>query len=135
MKKNLLVFTFTALFLISSAFALDVNSLENLTPVQKQKISQVQHKYKVENDAIEQKIITYNSKIAEIKKDVTKSPSEIDMLTSAYQKNIDTLKTEQKNLEETTDSSYKTILTEEQYNSWKTQQLNTQNAFQNFLKK
>lgn len=135
MKKNLLILTLCAFIAAGSAFAADINSLEGLTPAQKQKISQIQHQFKIQNDAIEQKIITYNSKISEVKNDVNKSTAEADILTSAYQKNIDTLKLEQKKLEESTDASYKTVLTEEQYKSLKEQQTNVEDAFQNFLKK
>lgn len=136
MKKNILL-TISALVLISSNIALaeDFDSLENITPVQKQKLSQIHFKYKQDYNSLEQRIIEYNSKMAVLQKDTEKSPAEIAMLKAAYERNLKTLKAQQAQLETDTDTLYKNVLTEEQYAQYKSQKQQTEDAFNNFLQK
>ena len=72
---------------------------------------------------------------AQVKNDKDKTPEQVLLLTSAYERNLSTLKTQQKVLEQKTDAMYKSVLTPEQYNQYKAQQLNVQDSFNNFLQK
>ncbi len=136
MKKTTLLIGVMALLASSSvAIAEGFDSLENITPAQKQKLTQIQYNYKQENNSLETRIMDYNNKINQVKNDPDKTPEQVSLLTSAYERNLATLKAQQKVLEQKTDSMYKSILTPEQYNQYKVQQINVQNSFDNFLKK
>ena len=136
MKKTTLLIGIVALLASSSlAFAEGFDSLENITPAQKQKLTQIQYNYKQENNSLEMRIMDYNNKINQVKNDPDKTPEQVSLLTSAYERNLATLKAQQKVLEQRTDSMYKSILTPEQYNQYKVQQINVQDSFNNFLQK
>ncbi len=135
MKKFLLI-TLVVLFLSSNyVFAGNFDNLNGITPVQKQKLSQIQFRYKNDYNAIEQSLIDYNSKLSKLEQETDKSPSDIAMLKAAYERNIKTLKAQQLKLESDTDELYKSVLTEEQYKQYQTQKIQTQEAFNNFLQK
>ena len=116
MKKSLIVLTALLLMNSTVVWADDFSGIDGITADQRQKLSRIHFKYKTENNNLEQKIIEYNSMIINLKNSSgdNKSPSDIAKLTEAYQKNIDTLKEEQKKLEEETKSLYKAVFTEEQ---------------------
>ena len=136
MKKTTLLLGIIAILASSaSVFAEGFDSLENITPAQKQKLTQIQYNYKQENNSLEMRIMDYNNKIAQVKNDKDKTPEQVSLLTSAYERNLSTLKTQQKILEQKTDAMYKSVLTPEQYNQYKAQQLNVQDSFNNFLQK
>ncbi|HIS88196.1 TPA: hypothetical protein IAA87_02055 [Candidatus Avigastranaerophilus faecigallinarum] len=136
MKKTTLFLGIIALLASSvSVFAEGFDSLENITSAQKQKLTQIQYNYKQENNSLEMRIMDYNNKIAQVKNDKDKTPEQVSLLTSAYERNLSTLKTQQKILEQKTDAMYKSVLTPEQYNQYKAQQLNVQDSFNNFLQK
>ena len=136
MKKTTLLLGIIAILASSaSVFAYGFDSLENITPAQKQKLTQIQYNYKQENNSLEMRIMDYNNKIAQVKNDKDKTPEQVSLLTSAYERNLSTLKTQQKILEQKTDAMYKSVLTPEQYNQYKAQQLNVQDSFNNFLQK
>ena len=136
MKKTTLFLGIIALLASSvSVFAEGFDSLENITSAQKQKLTQIQYNYKQENNSLEMRIMDYNNKIAQVKNDKDKTPEQVLLLTSAYERNLSTLKTQQKVLEQKTDAMYKSVLTPEQYNQYKAQQLNVQDSFNNFLQK
>lgn len=136
MKKTTLFLGIIALLASSvSVFAEGFDSLENITSAQKQKLTQIQYNYKQENNSLEMRIMDYNNKIAQVKNDPDKTPEQVTLLTSAYERNLSTLKTQQKILEQKTDAMYKSILTPEQYNQYKAQQINVQDSFNNFLQK
>ena len=136
MKKTTLFLGIIALLASSvSVFAESFDSLENITSAQKQKLTQIQYNYKQENNSLEMRIMDYNNKIAQVKNDKDKTPEQVSLLTSAYERNLSTLKTQQKVLEQKTDAMYKSVLTPEQYNQYKAQQLNVQDSFNNFLQK
>lgn len=134
-KTTLLLGIITILASSASVFAEGFDSLENITPAQKQKLTQIQYNYKQENNSLEMRIMDYNNKIAQVKNDKDKTPEQVSLLTSAYERNLSTLKTQQKILEQKTDAMYKSVLTPEQYNQYKAQQLNVQDSFNNFLQK
>lgn len=135
MKKILLVIMVALFFNLNSVFAQDFDNLEGITPAQKQKLSQIHFRYKNEYNSIEQNIIEYNSKLAKLSQETDKSPSDIAMLKSAYERNLKTLKAQQEKLDIDIDELYKSILTEEQYKQYKAQKVQTQEAFNNFLQK
>ncbi len=135
MKKILLVIMVALFFNLNSVFAQDFDNLEGITPAQKQKLSQIHFRYKNEYNSIEQNIIEYNSKLAKLSQETDKSPSDIAMLKSAYERNLKTLKAQQEKLDIDIDELYKSVLTEEQYKQYKAQKVQTQEAFNNFLQK
>ena len=135
MKKILLVIMVALFFNLNSVFAQDFDNLEGITPAQKQKLSQIHFRYKNEYNSIEQNIIEYNSKLAKLSQETDKSPSDIAMLKSAYERNLKTLKAQQEKLDIDVDELYKSVLTEEQYKQYKAQKAQTQEAFNNFLQK
>lgn len=136
MKKTALLLGIVAILASSNVvFAEGFDALEGITPAQMQKLTQIQHNFKQENNSLEMRIMEYNNKIAQIKNDVDKTPEQISLLTGAYERNLSTLKTQQKILEQKTDALYKSVMTIEQYNQYKAQQINVQDAFKNFLQK
>ena len=136
MKKTTLLFGVMAVLASSGiVFAEGFDSLDGITPVQMQKLTKIQYNFKQENNSLEMRIMDYNNKIAQVKNDPDKTPEQVTLLTSAYERNLSTLKTQQKILEQKTDAMYKSILTPEQYNQYKAQQINVQDSFNNFLQK
>ena len=57
------------------------------------------------------------------------------VLTSAYQRNIESLKAQQEELANKLDDDYKSILTDEQYKQYILQKEYAQNSFSKFLQK
>ncbi len=136
MKKTTLLLGVMAVLASSGiVFAEGFDSLDGITPVQMQKLTKIQYNFKQENNSLEMRIMDYNNKIAQVKNDPDKTPEQVTLLTSAYERNLSTLKTQQKILEQKTDAMYKSILTPEQYNQYKAQQINVQDSFNNFLQK
>ncbi len=136
MKKTTLLLGVMAILASSGiVFAEGFDSLDGITPVQMQKLTKIQYNFKQENNSLEMRIMDYNNKIAQVKNDPDKTPEQVTLLTSAYERNLSTLKTQQKILEQKTDAMYKSILTPEQYNQYKAQQINVQDSFNNFLQK
>ena len=136
MKRTAILIGIATFFAFSGVvFAEGFDSLEGLTPAQMQKLTQIQYNFKQENNSLEMRIMDYNNKIAQVKNDKDKTPEQVSLLTSAYERNLSTLKTQQKILEQKTDAMYKSVLTPEQYNQYKAQQLNVQDSFNNFLQK
>ena len=135
--KKLILFS-TVICLLCSAnvvFAEDFDSLEGITAAQKQQLTQIQYNFKQENNSLETRIMEYNNKIEQVKNDKDKTTEQAALLTSAYERNLSTLKTQQKLLEQKTDNLYKSVLTDEQYNQYKAQQTNVQDSFNKFLQK
>ncbi|MCD7740073.1 MAG: hypothetical protein LUH11_01835 [Candidatus Gastranaerophilales bacterium] len=136
MKKIALLLGFMFVFCSSSVvFAGDFDSLEGLSDTQKQKLTEIQLNYKQQNDSLENQIMDYNNKLQQVKNDKEKTPSQISLISSAYERNIETLKTRQEQLKQETDASYKTIMTEEQFKQYQAQQLKVDDAFDKFLQK
>lgn len=135
MKKFLLAFV--ALGIICSAnvvMADSFDSLQNLTPVQKQKLTQIQFSYKNQIDSLETRIMEYKNKLARAKSDTTKTKEQIALLTSTYERNISTLETQKEQLESAMDNAYKSVMTLEQYKQYRAQQINVQDAFSEFVR-
>lgn len=79
--------------------------------------------------------MVYTNKINRVKQDPDKSPEQVSLLTSAFERNIETYKSQQKLLEKTLNEQYKNVMTPEQYSQYADQQVNVQDAFSKFLQK
>ncbi len=135
MKKTILLFGLVCAFLGTAAFADVFDSLQGITPAQKQKLTQIQFNYKQQNNAIETRITEYNNKINQLKQDKDRTPEQIELLSGAYERNLETFKAQQKQLEKETDDLYKANLTDEQYLQYRALQMNVQDSFNDFLQK
>ena len=100
MKKILLAFAIIGIIYSSNVvFAESFDTLQNLTPTQKQKLSQIQFSYKNQLDALENKIMAYQDKLAKAKADTTKTKEQIALMIGAYERNIATLEAQKKQIE------------------------------------
>lgn len=135
MKKFLLALSIVGIFVsCNTVIAESFDSLQNLTPVQKQKLSQIQFNYKSQIDALENRIMDYKNKLARAKADVTKSKEQLALITSAYERNIQTLETQKAQLEDAMKNSYRSVMTPEQFKQYSTQQIKVQDAFSEFVR-
>ena len=135
MKKFLLALSIVGIFVsCNTVMAESFDSLQNLTPVQKQKLSQIQFNYKSQIDALENRIMDYKNKLARAKADVTKSKEQLALITSAYERNIQTLETQKAQLEDAMKNSYRSVMTPEQFKQYSTQQIKVQDAFSEFVR-
>ena len=135
MKKSVITLTaLSILFASNIAMAEGFDNISNLTPVQKQKLNQIHFNYKQENNALETKIMSYESKLAEVKNDANKSAQEKALIISTYERNISTLNAQKKQLEEAMQKSYQTVMTPQQYQQYSTQQIKVQDAFSEFVR-
>ena len=135
MKKFLLALSIVGI--IGSAnivMAESFDSLKNLTPVQKQKLSQIQFNYKAQLDELDNRIMDYQNKLARAKADITKSQEQKALITSAYERNIQTLQTQKSQIEDAMKASYKSVMTPEQFKQYSTQQIKVQDAFSEFVR-
>jgi len=134
--KRILTSIFILTFLISgSAFADMFDNLSNLSPAQKEQLTEAYNNYKKLNNEIETQIMSYNSKMAQVQKETDKTASDIQILVSAYQRNIESLKAEQERLDKHLEDSYKSIMTQEQFGQYQLQKDFAQSAFAKFLQK
>ena len=135
MKKFLLALSIVGIIASTNVvMAESFDSLQNLTPIQKQKLSQIQFNYKSQIDELENRIMEYQNKLAKAKEDVTKSKEQKALITSAYERNIQTLKTQKSQLEDAMKASYKSVMTTEQYKQYSMQQIKVQDAFSEFVR-
>ena len=135
MKKILLTLSIVGIIAsVNIAMAESFDSLQNLTPVQKQKLTQIQFNYKSQIDALDNRIMDYKNKLAKAQADVTKSKEQKALITSSYQRNIQTLETQKAQLEEAMRNSYKSVMTAEQFREYSSQQLKVQDAFSEFVR-
>ncbi len=136
MKKLLVFLSVLCLLNVGLSSLADIfDNLENLSPSQKDELTRIYQKYKTENNTIETRIMEFTSKINSLKADTEKTPEQIAVLIGAYERNLSTLKDQQKQLTEETEVAYKTVMTAEQYKQFKEQQVNVQDAFNKFLQK
>ena len=134
MNKIALILGIIGLFCVSNVAMADVfDSLENITPAQKQQISNVQNSFKIKNNDLEMRISNYTDKIARIQSDADKTQEQKSLLIGAYERNITTLKNQQNILQKETDAAYKSILTDNQYKQYQAMQLNVNESFNKFL--
>lgn len=136
MKKLIATLSILVLFATTgTAFADDFSALQGLTAVQKQQLSQVQFRFKQENDALNNKIIDYQNKLAQLNKQTEKTPEQIALIKATYERNIATFKAQQDTLKKQMEASYKNVMTQEQFQQYQAQQIQVEDAFANFLRK
>ncbi len=136
MKKYSLILALS--FLLSSiniCYAINIENISNLTPEQKTKIAEIQTAYTKEYNENETKIMDYTNKLNQIKADTEKTADQISILAGAYERNLIAIKARQQQLKNETEEQYHALLTEEQYKEYQMQQLQVDNAFNEFLKK
>ena len=132
--RKILLFVF--MFFISiPVFAQDFSYLDDLSAVQKQKLTQIYHSYKQENQSLEMRIMDYQEKLKKLESIQDKKVEQIDLLKSAYERNIKTLAVQQELLKSKTERMYETVMTPNQYKQHLAQQMQIENAFSDFLRK
>ncbi len=134
-KRNLLIIFAVLFYFFVPAFAQEFAYLEDLTAVQKQKLSQIDYSYEQERKSLEMRILSYQDKLDKVKEMDDKSIEQINLLVSAYERNIKTLQVLQNQLKQKTEESYKTVMTPKQYKQYLAQQLQVENEFSDFIKK
>lgn len=135
-KLGLLIVLSLIILSKSNVFAVEIfDSLENLTPEQKRQMYNVSNIYKIKNNELLKKILSYTDRLAKLETDAAKTQEQIELLFGAYERNIETLKKQQELLSKETDELYKMILTDKQYKQYQELQKNVQNSFNKFLKK
>ena len=113
----------------------DFAYLENLSAVQKQQLNRIYHSYKQENNSLEMRIINYKDKLIKLQEVSDISEEQANLLKTAYERNINVLTTQQERLKEQTEQQYKSVMSPEQYKQHLAQQMQVENAFNEFLRK
>ena len=136
-KKLLLTGILTAGILFSglTSFAVKIEEIPGLTSEQKAELAKISENYTKEYNALETSIMNYTDKLNRVKADKEKSAEQISLLTGAYERNLESLKSRKTLLENTTDAKYKELLTQEQYQILKSQDQTVQSSFDKFLQK
>lgn len=135
MKKSVITLTaLSILFASNIAMAEGFDNISNLTPVQKQKLNQIHFNYKQENNTLETKIMSYESKLAEVKNDANKSAQEKALIISTYERNISTLKAQQNAVKSNAEKLYQTVMTPAQYQQHTMQGAQAEMQINEFLK-
>lgn len=136
MKKIIVLFGILFILSLSApVFANDFSYLENLTPVQKEQLTRIYQSYKQENNSLDMQIMSYKNKMAQLENKSDKTIEQVNLLKSAYERNIAALTSRQNQLKTKTEDLYKGVMTPEQYKQHQAQQLQTENAFSDFLRK
>ncbi len=117
MKKIILILS----LLISMNFVLadSFDEIEGLTLPQKQKLTNIQFEFNQKNNNLNARIDEYTKKMDAVKNDEDKTEAQKSLLTGAYERNLETLKAQQRMLLTETENLYKSVLTEEQYKIYK----------------
>ena len=134
-KKLFLLIIVLSAFGSIPAFSQDFAYIENLSPVQKQQLSRVYQAYKQENNSLEMRIINYKDKLIQLQDVSDISVEQIELLRTSYERNIKVLTTDQERLKAQTEQRYKNIMSPEQYKQYLAQQMQVENAFNEFLRK
>ncbi len=124
--KKVILMLLTIGFINSSVIAISFDEIADITPAQKQQLTQVQFNYEQKNNALDSRIKEYTNKMELVQKDEDKTEAQKTLLAGAYERNLETLKAQQKILEQETDNLYKSILTEAQFNQFKNTETNQQ---------
>ena len=136
MKKILISLSVLLISSLSSqVLAEEFSYLSDLTPVQKQKLSRIYHSYKQENNSLEMRISSYKDKLNKLNANTEMPKEQVNMLKTAYERNLSTLSVQQEELKKQTEELYKSVMSAKQYQQHQAQQLQTQNAFNEFLRK
>ena len=132
--KRIFVLIFM-IFLATPAISQDFSYLDDLSAVQKQKLSQIYHSYKQENNSLEMRIMDYQTKLNKLETLQDRSAEQINLLKTAYERNIKTLAVQQELLKSKTERMYEAVMTPNQYKQHLAQQMQIENAFSDFLRK
>ena len=116
-------FLFFSSFSQNLAFALDSSEIDSLNfDLKQEKISRIKSDFLRQNSFYDSKILEYNDKISVVQKDENKSDAQKKLLIGAYERNIDTLKLQQKLLKQETDSLYKSVMSDDEFAKFKNSQ-------------
>ncbi len=135
MKNLFLSLIILSAFCSIPAFSQDFAYIENLSPVQKQQLTRIYQTYKQENNSLEMRIIDYKDKLIKLQENSTVSTEQFDLLKSTYERNIKVLTTQQERLKAQTEQRYQNVMSPEQYKQHLAQQMQVENAFNEFLRK
>ena len=135
--KNIVytVFLSVVFCVVTPAVASDFSYLNNLTPVQKQKLERYDYSYQQNIHSLDMRIDNYRNKIKQINSQQDIPKQQADLLIFSYEKNIKTLVAQRDELKEKLDSQYKSIMTAEQYKQYSAHPVSIQNAYSDFLRK
>lgn len=117
MKKILL--TFVLILIANVAFASPFEDIPDMTEEQKVVLQKLYDDYEKEFSTLEQKFVFFTNKLENIKNADDKTKEQIEILSSAYERNLIVLKNMQEILLSNLEEKYKEILTENQYNRYK----------------
>ena len=135
MKKAILSLTvLSILFSANVVMAEGFDNLTNLTPVQKQKLNQIHFNYKQEYNSLESRIMGYQSKLAQVQTATDKTAQEKALIQATYEKNIATLKAQQKAVKANAEKMYQTIMTPAQFQQYSMQESRAELQMSDFLK-
>ena len=135
MRKAIISLTvLSVLFSANIVMAEGFDNISNLTPVQKQKLNQIHFNYKQEYNSLETRIMGYESKLAQIQNDATKSVQEKALVKSTYEKNISTLKAQQNAVKANAEKMYQTVMTPAQFQQYSMQGAQAELQMSEFLK-
>lgn len=135
MKKSVISLTvLSILFAANIAMADGFDNLSNLTPVQKQKLNQIQFNYKQEYNSLETRIMDYQSKLAQVENATDKSAQEKALIKSTYERNIATLKAQQNAVKANAEKMYQTVMTPAQFQQYNLQGAQAEMQMSEFLK-
>ena len=136
MKKLLVSLnTLIVLGLFVPVFAQEFSYLDDLTPVQKQKLTQFNYSYEQNVKSLDMRIDSFKAKINQLKEETDKTADQINLLTSAYERNMSVLNSQKEQLKKQLEKQYESVMTPEQYKQYLTQQLQAKNAFSDFINK
>ena len=136
MKKLLVSLnTLIVLGLFVPVFAQEFSYLDDLTPVQKQKLTQFNYSYEQNVKSLDMRIDSFKAKINQLKEETDKTADQINLLTSAYERNMSVLNSQKEQLKKQLEKQYESVMTPEQYKQYLAQQLQAKNAFSDFINK
>ena len=135
MKKSIISLTVLSILVATNAvMAEGFDNLTNLTPVQKQKLNQIQFSYKQDYNSLETRIMDYKSKLAQVDTAADKTAQEKALIKSTYERNIATLKAQQNAVKANAEKMYQTILTPAQFQQYSLQESRAELQMSEFLK-
>ena len=135
MKKLILSLTVLSIMLSANVvMAEGFDNLTNLTPVQKQKLNQIQFNYKQDYNSLETRIMDYQSKLAQVQNATDKTAQEKALIKATYEKNIATLKAQQKAVKANAEKMYQTIMTPAQFQQYNLESSKAELQMSEFLK-
>ena len=136
MKKVLLILGILITFISSdTVFAENIENTDSITPAELTRLNQIEFNCKQQVNQLETRIADYTRKIDIIKNDTNKNDAQKSILIGAYERNIETLKLQQKQFEREADALTKSLLGEEKYIIYKSKQNNEIDINPNIIEK